>query len=52
MQTPAPNSFDPTQSKWFKPGGKITIKSRITKKTDNMSDTPGPTDYNLDKSIP
>ena len=49
--TPAPNCYDPTKSAYYKSSKIYTIKGRISKRTDTLSDTPGPTAYNIDKSM-
>ena len=48
---PSPNIYDPRKSKYFKNVKDYTIKGRITNRNDVLSDTPGPTDYNLNNSM-
>lgn len=50
-QTPAPNQYDPTKSKWFRSQKKFALKGRIETREDVASSTPGPTDYDVSKSI-
>ena len=49
--TPAPNQYDPTKSRYYKSNRFYTIKGRISNRNDTLSNTPGPTAYNIDKSI-